>query len=197
MTVEEIGADRVVVRMDVPEAFYTPYGAIHGGVIAALMDTVGGMVVATQLTPADRTATHSFDGRCGARTEPLRRRLRVPEPRLGYDLEGDGATHARHREAHERLDAEDPADRARSEAGSRGRAQSAGSAETAERVPRAHAEREDRHGHRQCHRGVPAPSRAEGGRAAQRGDAAQAGRSVGECSATRSYDEPSRLSAAS
>jgi uncharacterized protein (TIGR00369 family) len=61
MTVEEIGADRVVVRMDVPEAFYTPYGAIHGGVLAALMDTVGGMVVATQLTPADRTATHSFN----------------------------------------------------------------------------------------------------------------------------------------
>jgi len=61
MTVEEIGRERVVVRMDVPEAFYTPYGAIHGGVIAALMDTVGGMVVATHLTPADRTATHSFN----------------------------------------------------------------------------------------------------------------------------------------
>jgi uncharacterized protein (TIGR00369 family) len=61
MTVEEIGRERVVVRMDVPEAFYTPYGAIHGGVLAALMDTVGGMVVATHLTPADRTATHSFN----------------------------------------------------------------------------------------------------------------------------------------
>ncbi len=61
MTVEEIGTERVAVRMDVPEAFYTPYGAIHGGVIAALMDTVGGMVVATHLTPADRTATHSFN----------------------------------------------------------------------------------------------------------------------------------------
>ena len=61
MTVEEIGRERVVVRMDVPEAFYTPYGAIHGGVIAALMDTVGGMVVATHLSPADRTATHSFN----------------------------------------------------------------------------------------------------------------------------------------
>jgi 1,4-dihydroxy-2-naphthoyl-CoA hydrolase len=61
MSVEEIGPERVVVRMDVPEAFYTPYGAIHGGVVAALMDTVGGMVVATHLTPADRTATHSFN----------------------------------------------------------------------------------------------------------------------------------------
>jgi len=61
MTVEEIGTERVVVRMDVPEAFYTPYGAIHGGVVAALMDTVGGMVVATHLTPYDRTATHSFN----------------------------------------------------------------------------------------------------------------------------------------
>lgn len=61
MTIEEIGPDRVVVRMDVPDAFWTPYGAIHGGVLAALMDTVGGMVVATQLSPADRTATHSFN----------------------------------------------------------------------------------------------------------------------------------------
>ena len=29
--------------------------------VAALMDTVGGMVVATHLTPYDRTATHSFN----------------------------------------------------------------------------------------------------------------------------------------
>jgi len=61
MSVEEIGPERVVVRMDVPVAFYTPYGAIHGGIVAALMDTVGGMVVATRLTPADRTATHSLN----------------------------------------------------------------------------------------------------------------------------------------
>jgi uncharacterized protein (TIGR00369 family) len=60
MTVSEIGHDRVVVRMDVPEHFYTPYGAIHGGIVAALIDTVGGMVVALRLTPADRTATHSL-----------------------------------------------------------------------------------------------------------------------------------------
>jgi len=61
MTVQEIGSERVVVRMQVPDAFYTPYGAIHGGIVAALMDTVGGMVVATHLTPADRTATHSLN----------------------------------------------------------------------------------------------------------------------------------------
>jgi uncharacterized protein (TIGR00369 family) len=61
MTVEEFGPERVVVRMDVPDAFYTPYGAIHGGVVAALIDTVGGMVVAMKLTPADRTATHALN----------------------------------------------------------------------------------------------------------------------------------------
>jgi uncharacterized protein (TIGR00369 family) len=60
MSVEEIGAERVVVRMDVPDAFWTPFGAIHGGILGALMDTVGGITVATRLTPADRTATHSI-----------------------------------------------------------------------------------------------------------------------------------------
>lgn len=57
-SIEEISEERVVVRMDAPESFYTPYGAIHGGIVAALMDTVGGIVVAMKLTPADRTATH-------------------------------------------------------------------------------------------------------------------------------------------
>ncbi len=60
LSVEEIGPERVVVRMDVPDHFYTPFGAIHGGIVGALMDTVGGMVVAMKLTPADRTATHSI-----------------------------------------------------------------------------------------------------------------------------------------
>jgi uncharacterized protein (TIGR00369 family) len=61
LVVEEIGEDRVVVRMDVLEHFRSPYGAVHGGIVAALMDTVGGMVVAMKLTPADRTATHAFN----------------------------------------------------------------------------------------------------------------------------------------
>ena len=60
MIVEEIGLERVVVRMEAPETFITPFGAIHGGILGALMDTVGGITVATHLTPADRTATHSI-----------------------------------------------------------------------------------------------------------------------------------------
>jgi len=60
LVVEEIGPERVVVRMDVPEHFTTPYGAVHGGIVGALIDTVGGMVVAMKLTPADRTATHQL-----------------------------------------------------------------------------------------------------------------------------------------
>jgi uncharacterized protein (TIGR00369 family) len=60
MTVEEISVEKVVVRMKVPDVFWTPFGAIHGGILGALMDTVGGITVATQLTPADRTATHSI-----------------------------------------------------------------------------------------------------------------------------------------
>jgi uncharacterized protein (TIGR00369 family) len=61
MSVEEIGPEQVVVRMDVPDHFYTPFGAIHGGIVGALMDTVGGMVVAMKLTPADRVATHAIN----------------------------------------------------------------------------------------------------------------------------------------
>ncbi len=60
-SIEEISDDRVVVRMNVPDSFYTPYGAVHGGIVAALIDTVGGIVVAMKLTPADRTATHSLN----------------------------------------------------------------------------------------------------------------------------------------
>jgi uncharacterized protein (TIGR00369 family) len=61
MSIVEAGEERVVLRMDVPDAFYTPYGAIHGGILAALADTAGGIVVAMKLTPADRTATHALD----------------------------------------------------------------------------------------------------------------------------------------
>ena len=61
MTIEEISPEQVVVRIDVPDAFYTMYGAIHGGLLAAVMDTVGGMVVASHITSVDRTATHSFN----------------------------------------------------------------------------------------------------------------------------------------
>ena len=61
MTIEEISQQQVVVRIDVPDAFYTMYGAIHGGLLAAVMDTVGGMVVASHITFADRTATHAFN----------------------------------------------------------------------------------------------------------------------------------------
>ena len=61
MTIEEIGPEQVVVRIDVPDEFYTMYGAIHGGLLAAVMDTVGGMVVAAHITFADRTATQSFN----------------------------------------------------------------------------------------------------------------------------------------
>jgi uncharacterized protein (TIGR00369 family) len=57
----EVTEERVVVRMDVPDSFYTPYGAIHGGIVAALIDTVGGMAVAMKLTQADRTATHALN----------------------------------------------------------------------------------------------------------------------------------------
>jgi uncharacterized protein (TIGR00369 family) len=61
MTVVAAGAEGAAVRMTIPDGLYTPYGMVHGGAVAALIDTAFGIVVACQLQPGSRTATHELN----------------------------------------------------------------------------------------------------------------------------------------
>jgi uncharacterized protein (TIGR00369 family) len=61
MTVLSAEADEVSVRMTVPQGLYSPYGMVHGGAVAALIDTAFGIAVACQLDPGGRTATHELN----------------------------------------------------------------------------------------------------------------------------------------
>ncbi len=88
--IEEADAGDAVLRMDVPEALLSPFGTVHGGVIATLFDTGLAMAVARRLEPADRIATHNLNVtyvaftrdrvlRCRARVVSLRRTVAVAE----------------------------------------------------------------------------------------------------------------------
>ena len=59
--VEHADAGEVRVRMDVPDALMSPFGAVHGGFVAALVDTTFGVALHRRLEPADRIATHSLN----------------------------------------------------------------------------------------------------------------------------------------
>lgn len=61
LTLVEATEERAVVRMDVPDSLLTPHERVHGGVIAALIDTACGIAVVTRLAPGDRTATYGLD----------------------------------------------------------------------------------------------------------------------------------------
>lgn len=88
--IERADGDEAVLRMDVPETLLSPWGQVHGGVIATLFDTGLAMAVARRLGPDDRVATHglqvayvSFTServlRCRARVVSLRRTVAVAE----------------------------------------------------------------------------------------------------------------------
>jgi acyl-coenzyme A thioesterase PaaI-like protein len=49
MTVERVDDEEAVVRMDTPPALMSPYGPVHGGAIAALIDTAIGVAVGRRL----------------------------------------------------------------------------------------------------------------------------------------------------
>ena len=53
--------DDVAVRMTIPAGLYSPYGMVHGGAVAALVDTAFGIAVACQLPTGSRTATHELN----------------------------------------------------------------------------------------------------------------------------------------
>jgi len=79
-----------VLRMDVPEALLSPFGAVHGGVLATLFDTGLAVAVARRLEPADRIATHNLNVTyatftrervlwCRSRVVSLRRTVAIAE----------------------------------------------------------------------------------------------------------------------
>ena len=67
-----------VLRMDVPEALLSPFGTVHGGVIATLFDTGLAVAVARRLDPEDRIATHNLNVTYVAFTRERVLRCRAP-----------------------------------------------------------------------------------------------------------------------
>ena len=61
LTIEPDDQGEIGLRMDVPDGWMSPFGAVHGGAIAALFDTGLAMAIARRLTPADRIATHNLN----------------------------------------------------------------------------------------------------------------------------------------
>jgi len=61
ISIEHADEHAAVLRMDVPEALLSPFGTVHGGVIATLFDTGLAVAIARRLEPADRIATHNLN----------------------------------------------------------------------------------------------------------------------------------------
>jgi len=53
----ETGADRVVAELEISDSLRTIGGALHGGTLMALADTVGGTAAVLNLPPGASTAT--------------------------------------------------------------------------------------------------------------------------------------------
>ena len=88
--IERADEHEAVVRMDVPDDLMSPFGAVHGGAIAALFDTGLAIAVARRLGGADRIATHNLNVTyvafsreqvlfCRARVVSLRKSVAVAE----------------------------------------------------------------------------------------------------------------------
>ena len=98
LSIERADAEGACVRMDVPDALMSPFGAVHGGFIAALLDTSLGIAIHRRLNPTDRIATHSLNVTyvafsreqllfCDARVLSLRKAVATVE---GEVTTGDG-----------------------------------------------------------------------------------------------------------
>lgn len=61
LSIEQFDEAEARLRMDVPEGWMSPFGAVHGGAIAALFDTGLAMAIARRLDLADRIATHNLN----------------------------------------------------------------------------------------------------------------------------------------
>ena len=89
-SIESGDAHEVLVRMEVPEALMTPFGTVHGGIVATLSDTALAVAIARHLEQPDRIATHALQVtyvaftssrllRCRARVVSVRRSVAVAE----------------------------------------------------------------------------------------------------------------------
>ncbi len=98
VAIERADAGEAVLRMDVPDAFVSPFGAIHGGAIATLFDIGLAVAIARRLEATDRIATHNLNVtyvafsrervlRCRARVVSLRTAVATAE---GEVTGGDG-----------------------------------------------------------------------------------------------------------
>ena len=95
LSIERADAEEVVVRMDVPDALMSPFGAVHGGFIAALLDTSFGIALHCRVDAADRIATHNLNVTYVAfsREQVLQCRARVVSLRTAVAIvEGDVTT---------------------------------------------------------------------------------------------------------
>lgn len=88
--IERADEHEAVLRMDVPEALLSPFGTVHGGVLATLFDTGLAVAVARRLEPTDRIATHNLNVAyatftrervlwCRSRVVSLRRTVAIAE----------------------------------------------------------------------------------------------------------------------
>ena len=98
-TIEHADEQGSLLRMDVPEKLMTPFGTVHGGVIAALFDTGLAVAIARRLGGEGRIATHNLNVsyvtfarervlRCHARVVSLRTAVAIAE---GEVVGPDGA----------------------------------------------------------------------------------------------------------
>ncbi len=90
LTIERADEEEAVLRMDVPDFLMSPFGAVHGGAIASLLDIGLAIAIARRLAPTDRVATHNLNVtyvafsrervlRCRSRVVSLRRAVAVAE----------------------------------------------------------------------------------------------------------------------
>ncbi len=97
-SIDRADEHEAVLRMDVPDALLSPFGAVHGGVLATLFDTALAVAIARRLEPADRIATHNLSVSyvaftrervlwCRGRVVSVRRTVAVAE---GEVTSGDG-----------------------------------------------------------------------------------------------------------
>jgi uncharacterized protein (TIGR00369 family) len=88
--IERADEREAILRMDVPEALLSPFGTVHGGVLATLFDTGLAVAVARRLDPTDRIATHNLNVSyatftrervlwCRSRVVSLRRTVAIAE----------------------------------------------------------------------------------------------------------------------